>query len=90
VSPSHRSVGDGDNCPLYDHGPMIVVPGSHPPKQYCPDQMHDGTTGKDGAPASRQFWPLYGFDDSVKAYLARLDKAIREAGLPDLSDVEVK
>lgn len=91
MSPSHRSVGDGDNCPLFpDHGPMLTINGSNPPMQYCPDQMHDGVWGADKAPASRAMWPLYGLEDTVRTYIARLDRAIREAALPDLSDLEVK
>lgn len=86
-----RSLGDGDLCPLFpEHGHMYSLTEEHPPLQYCPHQQHDGGTGTTAAPASRCFWPLYGLEDSVKAYMARLDKAIREAGLPDLSDLEVK
>lgn len=87
----HSDIGDGDTCPLFpEHGNMQTVRGSTPPKQYCPHVIHDGKAGRDGVPASRAFWPLYGFDDTVASYLARLDKAIREAGLPDLSNLEVK
>jgi hypothetical protein len=50
--------------------------------------MHDGRpNGK--APASRAIWPYHGFEDSVKAYMARLDKAIREASIEDLEALEV-
>lgn len=85
-----RDTGDGDLCPLFpQHGHMLVVKGSDPPKQWCPHVGHQGTLGKDGLPISRAMWPLYGFEDSVKTYLARLDRAIAQAGLPDLSDLEV-
>ena len=82
--------GNGDVCPLFpDHGRMYVIKDSDPKKQYCPHQVHDGGVRTSGIPASRAMWPLYGFEDTVKTYMARLDKAIRESALPDLSDVEV-
>lgn len=82
-------VGDGDTCPLFPaHGNMVVLPASDPPTQFCPHQTHDGKPGKE-MPPSRNHWPLYGFEESVQSYLARLDRAIQSASLPDLSDVEV-
>jgi hypothetical protein len=56
------------------------------PRQYCSHRMHDGWAG---VPATRALWPLYGFEESVTTYFARVDKAVREAGLPDLSTLEV-
>lgn len=83
-------IGDGDICPLFpEHGPMFTLKGSSPPAQWCPDSTHAGRPGKAGPPTSRSQWPLYGFEDSVQTYLARLDRAIRQAELPDLSDLEV-
>ena len=86
-----ESVGNGDTCPLYpEHGTMSVLKTSHDaPRQWCAHQSHDGASGKNGWPRSRAIWPLYGFEESVAAYLARLHKAVREADLPDLGDVEV-
>lgn len=82
MRPRVRSdVGDGDLCPLFPaHGFMLTVSVSDPPKQYCPHVEHDGGPGTVGAPRSRSIWPLYGFEESVKTYMARLDRAIREAG----------
>jgi hypothetical protein len=51
--------------------------------------MHDGKPGADGYPASRAIWPLYGLEDNLRTYLARLDAKVRGASLPDLSDMEV-
>jgi hypothetical protein len=83
-------IGDGDVCPLFpDHDQMVVLKGGMPPKQYCPHVAHDGLGGPNGRPQSRSIWPLYGFDETVVAYKARLDRAIRMASLPDLSDMEV-
>lgn len=83
-------MGDGDVCPLFPkHGRMLVLNGAPPPKQYCAHVIHDGSRGEQGVPASRSRWPLYGFEDTVATYLARLDNAIRKADLPDLSDLEV-
>lgn len=59
---------------------------SIPPRQYCSHRMHDGQVS---VPATRALWPLYGFEESVRTYWARVDKAVREAGLPDLSTLEV-
>jgi hypothetical protein len=88
---SIHDTGDGDRCPLFpQHGHMIVVKGSSPAVQWCPHVQHDGGPGKNGEPRSRNRWPLYGFEDTVQTYMARLDRAIRQAGLPDLSDLEVK
>lgn len=83
-------IGDGDVCPLFpDHGNMFVLKGTDPPQQWCP---HSGHLNKPGSeiPPSRSKWPLHGFEDSVGTYLARLDRAISQAALPDLSDVEVR
>lgn len=83
-------IGDGDICPLFQpHGHMYVLKGSNPPTQWCPHSDHAGETGETGIPASRSRWPLYGFEEAVITYNARLDRAIREAGLPDLSTLEV-
>ena len=83
------SVGDGDTCPLYpEHGAMVVLSGLDPAQQFCPHVMHDGL-GKD-LPASRSRWPLYGFEDTVKSYIARLDRAIKASNLPDLKDLEIR
>lgn len=68
---------------------MAVLVGDIP-KQWCAHQTHDGGMGPDGIPASRSIWPLHGFDESVKAYKARLDRAIAQTALPDLSDLEVQ
>lgn len=85
-----KGYGDGDTCPLFPkHGNMYVLQGSDPPLQWCPHAEHAGTFGADGKPASRNRWPLFGFEESVASYLARLDRAIRQADLPDLSDLEV-
>lgn len=88
--------GNADTCPLFpDHGAMMTIPNSNPPRQYCPHRIHDGlppTAPNGGVPPSRAFWPLFGFEESRDAYMARLDRAIREAGpddLPDLSTLEV-
>lgn len=95
---SKRSdIGNGDVCPLFpEHGNMLVLPTEKgvTPKQYCPHVDHDGR-GKsqytpEGMPRSRCFWPLFGFEETVASYMARLDRAIRDADLPDLSDLEVK
>lgn len=89
-------VGNGEPCPLFpEHGNMFVLPpqDGQPPKQYCPHVDHDGRGSRsqpDSIPRSRNMWPVHGFRESVEAYTARLDRAIREAGLPDLSDLEVK
>lgn len=91
VSRRNHDIGDGDMCPLFpEHGQMFTLKGSSPPKQWCPDSVHAGRPGKSGPPPSKNQWPLFGFEDNVQTYLARLDRAIREAGLPDLSDLEVK
>lgn len=87
---NRHDTGNGDTCPLFpEHGNMSVLSGSDPPKQWCAHQMHDGQPGKSGVPRSRAIWPLYGFEESVTAYVARLEFAIRTATLPDLSDLEV-
>ena len=87
---TRRSAGNGDVCPLFpEHGQMLVTSGN-PPKQLCPHVAHDGAPrGSDGAPRSRALWPYHGFEESVASYMARLDRAIRQAKLPDLSDLEV-
>jgi len=87
---TRRSAGNGDVCPLFpEHGQMLVTSGN-PPKQLCPHVEHDGgPRGSDGAPRSRALWPYHGFEESVASYMARLDRAIRQAKLPDLSDLEV-
>lgn len=90
MSPRRDSVGNGDTCPLFpQHGVMLVLGGSTPVQQVCPHQEHDGGPGKGSAPQSRSVWPLHGFEDTVATYMARLDRAIREAGLPDLSDLSL-
>lgn len=54
---------------------MIVVPGSDPPVQWCPHAEHDGGWGDNVRnPPTRNRWPLYGFDESVKTHLTRLAK----------------
>jgi hypothetical protein len=88
-----RGTGNGDVCPLFpDHGQMLVLaakPGAAP-RQYCPHHAHDGEGhGEDAIPRSRSMWPLHGFEESVATYMALLDRAIRQAELPDLSDLEV-
>lgn len=90
VSKPHDT-GNGDTCPLFpEHGNMSVLRTSHDaPHQWCAHQVHDGQPGKTGVPRSRALWPLYGFEESVAAYLARLHKAVRTATLPDLNDLEV-
>jgi hypothetical protein len=84
-------VGNGDLCPLWpEHGNMLVIPNSDPPKQFCPHVQHDGPVGSHGAIApSRSVWPLYGFADSVTTYLARLDRAVRQASADALPDVSL-
>jgi hypothetical protein len=73
------AAGDGDTCPLWpEHGNMLVLRSSSPPVQWCPHAEHEGTLGKNGKPRSRSRWPLYGFEESVAAYLARIDSAIRQ------------
>lgn len=81
-------IGNGDQCPLFpEHGRMHVLQSaSRPPTNYCSHVIHDGWHK---VPSSRALWPVHGFEDAVSAYNARLDRAIREAGLPDLSDIEV-
>jgi hypothetical protein len=78
--------GDGDLCPLVDgHGYMQIIPGTNPPQQWCPHQTHDGVWDGNGKqPKSRSTWPLYGLDDTVASYMARLDRAIREASKAEL------
>lgn len=89
-------VGNGETCPLFpEHGNMFVLPQEDgPPMQYCPHVEHDGrwaSTSQPGStPPSRNVWPVYGFAESVQSYIARLDRAIREAGLPDLSDITLE
>jgi hypothetical protein len=74
-------IGNGDTCPLFpEHGNMFTLKDSDPPLQRCAHQAHDGEPGPSGAPASRSVWPLYGFEESVVTYLARLDRAIRLSG----------
>lgn len=86
----HGDAGNGDICPLFpEHGRMTVLDTKGAPKQWCPHQTHDGGVGKQPAPKSRNLWPLYGFEDTVNTYLARLDHAIARAELPDLSTLEV-
>jgi len=64
-----QGIGDGDRCPLDpEHGKMFVIRGTD--RQHCPDQAHDGTPGKDGAPQTRAFWPLHGFNAAVAEYTA--------------------
>ena len=86
--------GNGDWCPLFaeEHGRMWTLPHKpgEPPKQFCPHVDHDGRgMGDRRIPQSRAIWPVHGFKDTVDTYLARLDRAIRDAGAPDLSDLEV-
>lgn len=91
IMSKHGDIGNGDTCPLFpQHGNMLVLPESTPPRQYCPDQIHDGKPGTDGVPASRAFWPVYGFEESVLAYTARLDRAIREASPTELLDLDME
>lgn len=77
-----RSVGNGDTCPLVPaHGPMHHLQGSDPPTQWCPHVMHDGKLGStrrgiEPVPRTRAIWPLYGFEESVETYLARLYRAV--------------
>lgn len=91
-------LGDGDTCPLFpEHGNMYVLrTEGKAPLQWCSNVVHDGTGPKDAQglrpPPSRAFWPLHGFEETVAAHMARLNRAIREAGasdLPDLSTLEV-
>jgi hypothetical protein len=58
-----------------------------PPMQYCAHVAHDG---RKGVPASRAIWPLYGLEDTVASYMARLHRAVAQAGLPDLSDLTLE
>lgn len=86
---ARTDVGDGDRCPLNpEHGHMYVLQ-SHTgaPKQYCSHVDHDG---KGKRPGSRSLWPLYGLEDTVNTYIARLDKAVREASPIDLSDLTLE
>lgn len=82
-------IGNGEECPLFpEHGVMFVLnDAGKPPVNYCPHVAHDG---RRDLPRSRNTWPVHGFRESVAAYTARLDRAIREDGLPDLTDLEVK
>lgn len=86
---ARTDVGDGDRCPLNaEHGHMYVLQSSDgAPKQYCSHVAHDG---KGKQPKTRSLWPLYGLEDTVTAYLARLDKAVRDAELADLSDLTLE
>jgi hypothetical protein len=80
-------IGDGDTCPLFpQHGNMFTIPGDVP-KQYCAHIIHDG---RKDVPATRSIWPLYGLDDTVHTYLKRLEKAVAQSDLPDLSDVTLE
>lgn len=88
---ARHDTGDGDKCPLFpEHGNMHVIPSAGPPMQRCIHVAHDGRPEGKGAPPSRASWPLHGFEDSVKTYMARLDRAIRQAELPDLSDLSLR
>jgi hypothetical protein len=78
ASAVRRTTGNGDTCPLFpEHGPMLVLEG-RVPMQYCPHAQHEGTLGDDGPAASRAMWPLFGLEDTVASYIARLDRQIRE------------
>lgn len=92
-------VGNGNTCPLFpEHGNMSVLTTTgKAPVQWCPHVVHDGSGPRDALgnrpPKSRAFWPYHGFEESVAAYMARLDRAIREItnlDLPDLTDLEVQ
>jgi hypothetical protein len=77
--------GNGETCPLFpEHGNMFILAplAGKPPMQYCSHVIHDGHGGPDSVPRSRKFWPVHGFEESVAAYFARLDKAIREMEVP--------
>lgn len=87
---ARHSPGDGDACPLFpEHGQMVCLLQEDPPMQFCPAQIHDGKPGRNGVAPSRNIWPYHGFEDTVKSYFARLDKAIREATIEDLEALEV-
>ena len=89
------SIGDGDVCPVTpSHGQMFVLPGNK--RQYCPDQSHDGTPGRDGAPRTRAIWPFQHFAAAVAEYNAttagEAAKRLPDLGdlmLPDLEGVEL-
>lgn len=87
------SLGDGDDCPVVaDHGAMFALRGTQ--VQWCPDQFHDGTPGKDGRPASRAKWPLghISFAAEVAAYNAttagEAAKRLPDLGVLELPDLE--
>lgn len=81
-------VGNGDECPLFpEHGRMFVLQGANrPPSNYCSHVIHDGWRD---VKRSRAIWPVHGFEDAVDAYRAVAARTNREAGLPDLSELEV-
>jgi hypothetical protein len=64
---------------------MLVIRGTQ--TQYCPDQGHDGTPGKDGQPPSRSFWPtgFRSFEAALAEYHGATAKAASEpSALPTL------
>jgi hypothetical protein len=78
-------LGDGDPCPLADHGKMIVLPDRK--KQYCPDQSHDGVPKR--VDPTRSFWPVQFFAAAVAAYTVLVGQPaaptpLTPAALPEL------
>ena len=82
---AHR-IGDGDVCPVDPlHEQMFTLMGSTPPKQYCPDQSHDGEWAEGAkSPPTPRIWPLHAFEAAVAEYHG---STAGESGskLPDLS-----
>ena len=76
--------GDGDLCPLADHGRMNVSRDHR--IQYCPDQTHDGVWTEHGKqPPTRSFWPFQHFEAAVAAYTETHDPV----KLPELGDISL-
>lgn len=81
-----HDVGDGDFCPVADHGRMLVIPGTQ--RQQCPHQTHDGVWS-DGVknPPTRSRWSLghVSFAREVAEYNGQTTKAaVEPSALPTL------
>jgi hypothetical protein len=68
---TRNDAGNGDLCPLDPaHGHMVTIKKSDPPRQWCPDQSHDGrpeTHPQGSARRSRAFWPLYDLEAAIRS-----------------------
>lgn len=91
VKPSGRvftgrsTLGDGDNCPLGDHGKMYAVGRD---RQWCPHSDH--SRGE----LTRCFWPLYDIELAIKAYTSSRSTAeptdySSTGGAVDLPDIDI-